>query len=173
MKHTLSILVRDRAGVLTRVAGLFSRRGYNIESIAVGATEEPGISRMTIVVDGEEDNVEQVVKNVHKLVDALKVSDLTYDAMVDRELALIKVSADPANRSEILQVVDIFRAKIVDVAERTVVVEVTGDQGKVQAIIDLLRPYGIREIVRTGKIAIARGAKSQSAAAARPGSASA
>lgn len=173
MKHTLSILVRDRAGVLTRVAGLFSRRGYNIESIAVGATEEPGISRMTIVVDGEEDNVEQVVKNVHKLVDALKVSDLTYDAMVDRELALIKVSADPANRSEILQVVDIFRAKIVDVAERTVVVEVTGDQGKVQAIIDLLRPYGIREIVRTGKIAIARGAKSQSAPTARPGSASA
>lgn len=159
MKHTISILVENQPGVLARVAGLFSRRGYNIESIAVGETEDPSISRMTIVVDGEKVNVEQITKNVHKLIEVLKVSDLTHDDMVDRELALVKVTADANNRSEILQIVDIFRAKIVDVSERSVIVEVTGDEGKVSAMVRMLRPFGIKELVRTGQIAMARGAK--------------
>lgn len=159
MKHTLSVLVQNNPGVLSRVAGLFSRRGYNIESIAVGATEDPRISRMTIVIDGDSHEVEQITKNVHKLIEVLKVSDLTHDDMVDRELALIKVSTDAANRAEILHIVDIFRAKIVDVSERSVIVEVTGDEGKVDAIIRLLRPHGIRELVRTGKVAMSRGSR--------------
>lgn len=161
MKHTLSILVENSPGVLNKVAGLFSRRGYNIDSIAVGETEEPGISRMTISVDGEQHEVEQITKNVHKLIEVLKVTDLTQESMVDRELALIKVLADQPNRSEILHIVDIFRAKIVDVSERSVIVEVTGDEGKVDAMIRLLRPHGIKEIVRTGKIAMARGGRSE------------
>lgn len=161
MKHTLAVLVENRPGVLARVAGLFMRRGYNIESIAVGETEVPGISRMTIVVDGDAREVEQITKNVHKLIEVLKVSDLTHEPMVDRELALIKVTADSSNRSEILQIVDIFRAKIVDVAERSVIVEVTGDEGKVDAMIRLLRPHGIKELVRTGKIAMTRGAHTE------------
>jgi len=159
VKHTISILVENQPGVLARVAGLFSRRGYNIESIAVGATEDPGISRMTIVVDGDKCNVEQITKNVHKLIEVLKVSDLTFDDMVARELALIKVTADAANRSEILQIVDIFRAKIIDVSERSVIVEVTGDERKVEAMIRMLRPFGIKELARTGQVAMARGTK--------------
>lgn len=161
MRHTLSVLVYNRSGVLARVAGLFSRRGYNIDSIAVGITEDPDISRMTIVVDGDESTVEQICKNVYKLIDVLKVSDITSEDVVDRELALIKVTADATNRSEILQVVDIFRARIVDVSERSVIVEVTGDEGKVDAIVQLLRPYGIKELARTGKIAMVRGPKAQ------------
>lgn len=161
MKHTLSILVYNRSGVLARVSGLFSRRGYNIESIAVGITEDPEISRMTIVVDGDENIVEQIIKNVHKLIDVLKVSDITTEDVVDRELALVKVTADATNRSEILQVVDIFRARIVDVNERSVIVEITGDEGKVDAMVQLLRPYGIKELARTGKIAMMRGPKTQ------------
>jgi acetolactate synthase-1/3 small subunit len=161
MKHTLSILVHNRAGVLARVAGLFSRRGYNIESIAVGITEDPDVSRMTIVVDGDEAIVEQITKNVYKLIDVLKVSDITADDVVDRELALIKVTADAGNRSQILQVVDIFRARIVDVSERSVMVEITGDEGKIDAMVQLLRPYGIKEMARTGKIAMVRGPKPQ------------
>jgi acetolactate synthase-1/3 small subunit len=161
VKHTISILVHNRSGVLARVAGLFSRRGYNIDSIAVGITEDPDISRMTIVVDGDEHIVEQITKNVHKLIDVLKVSDITTDDVVDRELALIKVTADSTNRSEILQIVDIFRAHIVDVSERSVIVEVTGDGGKVEAMIQLLAPYGIKELARTGKIAMVRGPKPQ------------
>src|SRR5690606_23731892 len=132
---------------------------YNIESIAVGETEDPSISRMTIVVDGEKVNVEQITKNVHKLIEVLKVSDLTHDDMVDRELALIKVTADAQNRAEILQIVDIFRAKIVDVSERSVIVEVTGDEGKVEAMVRMLRPFGIKELARTGRIAMARGTR--------------
>ncbi len=161
MKHTLSLIVYNQAGVLTRVAGLFSRRGYNIESIAVGVTEDPEVSRMTIVVDGDENIVEQIIKNVHKLIDVLKVSDISNENCVDRELALIKVTADADNRSQILQIVDIFRARIVDVNEQSVIVEVTGDEGKVDAIVALLRPYGIKEIARTGKIAMVRGPKPQ------------
>jgi len=159
VKHTLAILVENRPGVLARVAGLFMRRGYNIESIAVGATEDPTVSRMTIVVEGDKRDVEQITKNVHKLIEVLKVTDLTEEKMVDRELALIKVTAEAANRSEILQIVDIFRAKIVDVSERSVIVEVTGDEGKVDAMVRMLRPYGIKELVRTGKVAMARGAR--------------
>lgn len=157
MKHTLAILVENHPGVLARVAGLFMRRGYNIESITVGATEDPGVSRMTIVVEGDKRAVEQITKNVHKLIEVLKVTDLTEEKMVDRELALIKVTSDAGNRSEILHIVDIFRAKIVDVSERSVIVEVTGDEGKVDAMIRMLRPHGIKELVRTGKVAMARG----------------
>ena len=133
------------------------RRGYNIESIAVGTTEDPNISRMTIVVDGDKREVEQITKNVHKLIEVIKVTDLTDEKMVDREPALIKVSADASNRSEILQIVDIFRAKIVDVSDRSVIVEVTGDEGKVDAMVGMLRSQ--RMLVRTGKIAMARGAR--------------
>lgn len=157
MKHTLAVLVQNRPGVLSRVAALFSRRGYNIESIAVGATENPQISRMTIVVDGEQVNVETIAKNLHKLVEVLKVTDLTQDSMIDRELALIKVATDSTNRFEILQIVNIFRARIVDVCEQSVIVEVTGDAAKVDAIVNLLEPFGIKEIARTGCIAMARG----------------
>lgn len=157
MKHTLAVLVQNRPGVLSRVAALFSRRGYNIESIAVGATENPQISRMTIVVDGETCNVETIAKNLHKLVEVLKVTDLTQDSMIDRELAMVKVTADQTNRFDILQIVNIFRAHIVDVCEHSVIVEVTGDAGKVDAMVKLLEPYGIKEIVRTGCIAMARG----------------
>lgn len=164
MKHTLSVLVENRPGVLSRVAGLFSRRGYNIESIAVGATETPGISRMTIVVDGATCHVESIIKNLHKLIEVLKVSDLTEDAKVDRELLLIKVKADASTRPEILQIVQIFRAHIVDVSENSLIVEVTGDQEKVEGILNLLRPFGIREIVRTGVIAMARGNRAVSGA---------
>ncbi|NLN17804.1 MAG: acetolactate synthase small subunit [Firmicutes bacterium] len=159
MKHTLSVLVHNRSGVLVRIAGLFSRRGYNIESIAVGVTEDPDISRMTIVVEGDEAIVEQIIKNVHKLIDVLRVSNITSEDVVDRELALIKVATDSHNRSEILQIVDIFRARIVDVSDRSVIVEVTGNEGKVDAMVQLLRPYGIKEMARTGKIAMVRGAK--------------
>ena len=163
MTHTLSILVQNKPGVLARVAGLFSRRGYNIESIAVGTTETPGVSCMTIVVEGDRRDVEQITKQVHKLIDVLKVYNLTDEPMVDRELVLVKVAADGHNRSEIMQIVDIFRAKIVDVSERSLIVEVTGDEGKVEALIRMLRPFGIREIVRTGKVAMARGWRSEPA----------
>lgn len=158
-ERTLSVLVQNRPGVLARVAGMFSRRGFNIESISVGTTEEPGLSRMTIVVVGTEDEVEQVGKQLHKLIDVIKISDLTEDRMVERELAMIKVTADPSNRSEIMQIVDIFRAKIIDVSERSVIVEVTGATAKVEAIVDLLRPYGIKEVARTGRVAMARGSR--------------
>lgn len=161
MKHTLSVLVENKSGVLSRVAGLFSRRGYNIESIAVGATEEPTVARMTIVVNGTASSVEQITKNLNKLIEVLKVNYLTNEPMVDRELAIIKVTADPSNRSEILQIVDIFRAKIVDVSERSVIVEVTGDEAKVDAMVQLLRQYGIKEMARTGKVALSRGNKPQ------------
>ncbi|MBO2520999.1 MAG: acetolactate synthase small subunit [Firmicutes bacterium] len=163
MKHTLSILVQNQAGVLSRVAALFTRRGYNIESIAVGPTEDPRVARMTIVVEGDSREVEQITKHVHKLIEVLKVTDLTHEDMVDRELALIKVTADSHNRSEILQIVDIFRAKIVDVSEKSVIVEVTGDEGKIEAMIRLLRPHGIKELARTGRIALARGARPEPA----------
>lgn len=167
MKHTLSILVHNRSGVLVRVAGLFARRGYNIESIAVGVTEDPEVSRMTIVTAGDEAIVEQIVKNVHKLIDVLKVTNITSEDVVDRELSLIKVTADASNRSEILQIVDIFRARIVDVSDRSVIVEVTGDEAKVDAMVELLHPYGIKELARTGKIALVRGSKQKGSAPRR------
>lgn len=156
-KHTLIALVEDKPGVLNRVASLFRRRGFNIESIAVGHSEMAGLSRMTIVVDGTVSSVEQVRKQLDKLIDVVKVTDITEDSMVGRELALIKVKATPATRSEIIQIVDIFRANIVDVAADSVVVEVTGDEGKIDSLLRLLQGFSIKEIARTGRIAMTRG----------------
>ena len=158
--HTLSVLVENKAGVLSRVAGLFSRRGFNIESLAVGTCEEPDMSRITIVVIGDDAEIEQVKKQLNKLIDIIKVSDLTYRDYVAREIALIKVNAESGiMRTEVMQIAQIFRAKIIDVGAKTVVLEVTGDTEKIDAIEGLLRQYGIRELVRTGRIAILRGAK--------------
>lgn len=160
MRHIISVLVVNRSGVMVRVAGLFSRRGYNIESIAVGGTEDPELSRMIIEVEAEDEQVlEQIEKQLYKLIDVVKVNDLPVKETVGRELALIKVNAGSQNRSEILQIVDIFRAKIIDVSSRAVIVEITGDSDKIEAIIALLKPFGIREIVRTGQIAMLRTAK--------------
>lgn len=159
MKHTLAVLVENRSGVLSRVAGLFSRRGYNIDSLAVGVTEDPDVSRMTIVVHGDDSVLEQVKKQLNKLVEVIKVSDLASEDTVGRELALFKVAADENSRAEIMQITDIFRARIVDVGPKSVVVEVTGDEDKILAIENLLQKFGIKEMVRTGKIAISRGSK--------------
>lgn len=160
MRHTLAVLVENNPGVLTRVAGLFSRRGFNIDSLAVGRTDNPAVSRMTIVVEGDELTLEQVTKQLHKLVDVIKISDITKDEYVDRELILIKVNADAATRTEIMQIVDIFRAHIVDIGRKTLTIEATGDESKINAIEQALRPFGIRELARTGKIAMLRGFKS-------------
>lgn len=159
-KYTISMLVEDKAGVLNRVASLFRRRNFNIQSLAVGGSEQPGLSRMTIVVLADPAQVEQVRKQLDKLINVVKVTDLTDDDMVARELALIKVAATPSSRSEIIQIVDIFRANIVDVAAGSVTVEVTGDEDKVNSLFELLRGFGIKEIVRTGRIALTRGGAS-------------
>ncbi len=156
-KHTLSVLVENHAGVLSRVSGLFSRRGFNIDSLAVGVTENPEISRMTIVVDGDEYTVEQVSKQLNKLIDVIKLKRLDQSESVSRELALIKVAANTATRSEIVQIVEIFRAKIVDVSKTTLTIEAAGGSDKVAALEDMLKQFGIKEIVRTGTIAIERG----------------
>lgn len=158
-KHTLSVLVENHAGVLSRVAGLFSRRGFNIESLAVGVTENPDVSRMTIVVDGDEYIVEQVSKQLNKLIDVIKIKQLDEEDSVRRELAMIKVNASPSTRGEIIQIVEIFRAKIVDVSKTTLTIEISGDLEKVDAFQNMLAQYGIKEIVRTGIIAIERGCK--------------
>lgn len=158
-KHILSVLVENHAGVLSRVVGLFSRRGFNIDSLAVGTTENPEVSRITIVVDGDEYIIEQVCKQLNKLIDVIKIKRLDKSESVSRELALIKVSATAATRSEIMQVVEIFRAKIIDVSKTTLTVEISGDNDKVVAIEDMLAQFGIKEIVRTGSIAIERGNK--------------
>jgi acetolactate synthase-1/3 small subunit len=159
MKHTLAILVENKPGVLTRVAGLFSRRGFNIESLAVGVTENLDTSRITIVVTGDDNILEQVEKQLNKLIDVIRVSDIPAQDSVNRELALIKVGVDSTTRAEVMQIVDIFRAKIVDVGIKSLIIEVTGDESKINAIEQLLRQFGIREMVRTGKIAMNRGAK--------------
>ncbi len=158
-KHTIAVLVENKFGVLSRVAGLFSARGYNIESLSVGETLDPTVSRMTLVVKGDDFVIEQVTKQLHKLVDVIKVIDLTQENHVERELALMRVNAEPQHRAEILRTADIFRAKVVDVTPTTFTLEVTGDASKLDAIIELLRPVGIQELVRTGKVAIARGSK--------------
>jgi acetolactate synthase-1/3 small subunit len=150
-------LVADKPGVLNRVASLFRRRGFNIESIAVGHTEKEGVSRMTIVIDGDPAMVEQVRKQLDKVIDVHKIYDITQDSRVDREMALIKVKATPANRSEIIQIVDIFRANIVDVASDSLIVEVTGDEDKLSSLFRLLSSFGIKEIARTGRLAMTRG----------------
>ncbi|MDD2393880.1 MAG: acetolactate synthase small subunit [Eubacteriales bacterium] len=157
MQHTLSILVENRAGVLSRVAGLFSRRGFNIESLVVGITQDPAVSRITIVTSGEDDSVEQIEKQLHKLPDVLMVRDLKQSSFFSRQLILIKVRSDASNRSEIMQVVDVFRAHVVDISLTTATIELTGTDEKIQAILQLLEPYGIMEVVRTGSIAIERG----------------
>lgn len=156
-KHTLVALVEDKPGVLNRMASLFRRRGFNIESIAVGRSELPHLSRMTIVVDGSTTMVEQVRKQLDKVINVVKVSDITGDDIIARELALIKVRATSSTRSEIIQIVDIFRANIVDVASDSVTIEVTGDEEKITSLFNLVRGFGIKEIARTGRIAMPRG----------------
>jgi len=159
-QHTLAVLVENKAGVLSRVTNLFSRRGFNIESLAVGTCEEPGMSRITIVVIGDDEKVEQVTKQLNKLIDIIKVSDLMENERVERELALIKVAADPGtSRAEIMQIAEIFRAQIVDVGAKTMVLQVVGDTDKIDALEKLLKQYGIKELVRTGRIGILRGSK--------------
>ena len=159
MKHTIFALVENKSGVLARISGLFSARGYNINSLAVGETEKPDISRITIVVNGDENVLEQVTKQLNKLPDVIKVRDFKGAHYIERDLMLIKVSADKKVRPEIMEIVSVFRAKVVDVAKSSLTIEMTGDAEKVNAITELLRPFGIKEIVRTGKIAMARSPK--------------
>lgn len=161
MEHIITALVEDKPGVLTRVASLFRRRAFNIQSLAVGHSERHGLSRMTVVVDGNDTQVEQVRKQLDKLINVIRVSDISDKAMVARELALVKVKATSSTRSEIMQIVDIFRATIVDVAADSLTVEVTGDEEKLASLFDLLRGFGIKEISRTGRIALTRGSRSQ------------
>jgi len=160
MQHTISILVVNRFGVLSRISGLFSGRGFNIESLNVAETNDPEISRMTIVTIGDESKVEQITKQLNKLVDVIKVIDLTEENFVDRELILVKMNAEPRVREEILRIVEIFRSKVVDVSASTYTIEITGDQSKIRGFLDLLRPLGIKEVVRSGRIAVSRGTKS-------------
>ena len=157
MKRTISIWVENKFGVLARVAGLFSGRGFNIDSLAVGETQDPTVSRMTVVARGDEAVLVQITKQLKKLIDVIQVQDFSQTQSVDRELVLVKIHSTSKTRSEIMQIVDIFRARIVDVSHDDLVVEATGTEGKIAAILDLLKPFGIKEIVRTGKIAIARG----------------
>ncbi len=157
MQHTITVLVQNRPGVLARVSGLFARRGFNIESLAVSITDDPMLSRMTIVVTGDDSTLDQINKQTSKLIDVIKVVDYSEIPIVERELALIKVKAEADQRAAIMQIVDIFRAKIIDISDTSFTIEVTGGIDKVDAIENLLAPYGISEVVRTGKIAMARG----------------
>lgn len=157
MKHTISVLVNDQPGVLQRVSGLFGRRGFNIESITVGQSEEIGLSRMVIVTLGDQHTLEQIEKQLYKLIDVIKVIDLGSKPMVARELALIKVKAEPAERPEIMGVVETFRASVVDIGSTSLLVQVVGDTQKIDAMIELLKPYGIKELSRTGVTAMIRG----------------
>lgn len=156
-KHVLSILVENRPGVLARIAGLFSRRGFNIDTLAVGPTEDPDISRVTLTLDGAVHPIDQVTKQLHKLINVLKIRDMEPEETVAREMALFKVSAAVENRAEIVQFAEIFRAKIVDVSRRALIVEVTGSHEKIEAFEGMLRPHGLLEMVRTGEVALARG----------------
>ena len=156
MKHTLSVLVEDEAGVLTRIAGLFARRGFNIESLAVGPAEQGGISRITMVVPGDDQIIEQLTKQLYKLINVLKVQDITEIPCVERELMLLKVNAASGTRSEIIELAQIFRARVVDIGDDTLTLEVVGDPGKMVAIVQVLNRFGIKEIARTGKIALTR-----------------
>ena len=159
MRHTISVLVENEFGVLSRVSGLFSGRGFNIESLCVAETSDPGTSRMTIVTSGSEQIIEQIEKQLNKLINVIKVIDHSHSDSVERELVLIKVAADTETRAEILRIAEIFRGKVVDVTQKTYTVEVTGTEGKIGAIIEMLKPIGIKEIARTGKIAMSRGTK--------------
>ena len=163
MRHTISILVENEFGVLARVAGLFSGRGFNIDSLSVAKTLDSSLSRITLVTEGDDQIVEQITKQLNKLICVIKVSDFQDTPHVEREMALIKVAADERTRGEILNIIDIFRAKVIDAGPRSFVIEVTGDEGKITAILDLLKPLGVKEIVRTGKVAVQRGLQTLSA----------
>jgi acetolactate synthase-1/3 small subunit len=165
--HTLSVLVENKPGVLARVSGLFSRRGFNIESLAVGPTENPEVSRMTIVVAVEELPLEQVTKQLNKLVNVIKIVELEQSTAVQRELLLVKVRADNTVRSQVLETVQLFRAKVVDVSPEALTVEATGTSDKIGALLRMLEPYGIRELVQSGMVAVGRGARSITATSAR------
>jgi len=160
MNHVISVQVENKSGVLAKIAGLFSRRGFNIESLAVGPTDDEKISRITMEVDAEKHSVEQIIKQLYKLINVIKIQELDPTNIVEREMVLIKVSADSKTRPEILEIVNIFRANIVDVSKKALMIEITGNTTKVRALEDLLRHFGILELVRTGKIACTRGSKS-------------
>jgi acetolactate synthase-1/3 small subunit len=162
MRHVISVLVDNEPGVLSRISGLFSGRGFNIESLNVAETLDPTISRMTLVTSGNEQIIEQIIKQLNKLVNVIKVFDLTGSDFVEREMVLIKVTAEDSTRAEVLRILEIFRGRVVDVSPKSYTLEITGDEKKNQAVIDLLAPFGIQEIVRTGKVAIARGKKNSS-----------
>lgn len=159
MKHTISVLVQNHFGVLARVSGMFSARGYNINSLCVGETLDPTVSRMTVVVNGDENVLAQIIQQLNKLVEVIEVTDLTKESFVERELVMIKVEAVGQQRSEVVEIANIFRAKVVDVGATSMIVQVTGAAGKIAAFIDMMRPFGIEELVRTGEIAIGRCAK--------------
>jgi acetolactate synthase-1/3 small subunit len=159
MRHVISVLVENEPGVLVRVSGLFSGRGFNIESLNVAETLDPTISRMTLVTSGNEQIIEQIIKQLNKLVNVVKVVDLTGSDFVDREMILIRVKAEASSRAEVLRILDIFRGRVVDVSPKSYTLEITGDEKKVQAVVELLAPFGILEVVRTGKVAISRGRK--------------
>jgi acetolactate synthase-1/3 small subunit len=159
MSHTLSVLVENRPGVLTRVTSLFSRRGFNIDSLAVGPTEDETLSRITLVVSAEDTPLEQITKQLHKLINVIKIQDLDPSESIDRELVLFKVNAPSEKRHEIIEIANVFRAKVVDVGRNSLTIEATGAADKIQAMEDLFRAYGIKELARTGKIALARGSR--------------
>jgi acetolactate synthase-1/3 small subunit len=156
MKHTLSVLLRNKPGALSRVTGLFSGRGFNIESLCVAETLDPQVSCLTLVTRGNEQIIEQIMKQLHKLIDVIKVSDISEGEYVEREMVLIRMKAEAGTRAEVLRVIDIFRGKVVDVSPTSYTVEITGSESKVRAVIDILRPIGIKEIIRTGTVAMAR-----------------
>jgi acetolactate synthase I/III small subunit len=159
MLHTFAVYVEDKPGVLNRIASLFRRRAFNIDSLTVGHTETEGVSRMTIVCDADETSARRIESNVYKLVNVLRVDDLSHLPSVDRELAMIKVSATPENRAQVMQLADVFRARVVDVSPESLIVETTGTEEKIDRLLDVLRPYGVLEMVRTGRVAMARGAR--------------
>jgi acetolactate synthase-1/3 small subunit len=166
--HTLSVLVENKPGVLARISGLFARRGFNIDSLAVGETQDPKVSRMTIVVSVDSKPLEQVTKQLHKLINILKIMELPREASVERELALIKVGVDAGRRAEVLEIVEIFRAKVIDVDKEALIVEAAGTSDKISALEELLEPYGIIEMARTGRIALGRGAAGMKVPKVRP-----
>ena len=159
-QHTITVLVDNKPGVLARVSGLFARRGYNIESLTVSITEDPAVSRMTIVVAGDTDVLEQITKQLHKLIDTLKVMDYLDTPMLERELTLVKVNADPGQRAELMQIVEIFRGRVIDVSDKAFVIELTGGTDKINAFEKQMEAFGVRELVRTGRIAMMRGPRS-------------
>jgi acetolactate synthase-1/3 small subunit len=155
-KHTIAVLVENKFGAFNRTAGLFAAKGYNIESLSVGPTEDESISRMTIVTEGDDQIIEQIIKQLNKLIDTIKVVDLTFDSFVERELVLVKVHSSAETRSEIMQIAEIFRAKVVDISQKTLTLEATGSKQKVDAIIKMLKPFSIKELARTGRVALKR-----------------